>query len=285
ETMLRAFRGYDAWEQRSGIRTWLYRIATNVCLDAQRAARRRPLPAAVGMPTNDIDPTRLAAADPEFLWMSPVADAVLRGDRDPADHAEAQVGVRLALIAALQYLTPTQRAIFILRDVLMWHADETAEALRLTVPSINNHLLRARRRIRDADVRRDDLRETPDQRRAVEGYLGAFVDAAPDRLAALLTEDVVFEMPPHTSWFAGRETVAAFLRDRVAGGAWRGVLTRANGQPAAALYLRESSGEFRPEGIHVLDVTAAGIAHVVAFRDPGLFGNFGLPGSLTELGS
>ncbi|MGZ0152780.1 RNA polymerase subunit sigma-70 [Kribbella sp. WER1] len=279
--MLRAFRGYDGWERRSGIRTWLHRIATNVCLDAQRAARRRPLPSAVGTPTDDVDPHRLAA-DPEYLWMSPVADAVLRGDRDPADHAQAQAGVRLALIAALQHLTPTQRAIFVLRDVLMWRADETAEALRLTVPSITNHPLRARRRIREADVSLDDMRETPDRRRAVQEYLGAFVDATPDRLAALLTQDVVFEMPPHSSWFRGRETVAAFLRDRVGGGTWRGVLTGANGQPAVALYLRDAGGEFRPEGIHVLDVTTAGIAHVVAFRDPAPFAAFGLPRTTNE---
>lgn len=284
ETFLRGFRGYDSWQERSTLRTWLYRIATNVCLDAREANSRLPLPSALGAPTDDTDPGHLTRADPELLWMSPIADTILRGDGDPAGHLDAQVGVRLALVATLQYLSPVQRAIFILRDVLMWRAAETAQALDLTVPSVNNHLLRARRRIRDAGLTIDDVHEPDDKadRAALDDYLDAFIRADPDRLARILAEEVVFEMPPITSWFRGRATVASFLRDRVTGGTWRGLPTRANGQPAAALYLRRSSGPFLPEGIHVLDVRESVIKHVVAFRDPLLFGTFGLPAVLPD---
>jgi RNA polymerase sigma-70 factor, ECF subfamily len=192
--------------------------------------------------------------------------------------------LRLALIAALQYLPGRQRAVLILRDVLMWRAAEVAELLGISTVAVNSVLQRARAGLRDAAPVRDEIREPadPDQRLLLDQYAAALQNADVAALTRLLRADAVFEMPPIPTWFAGREHIGRFLAAHVLGqpGDLRMVPTAANGQPALAAYQREADGVYRAHAVQVITCTAAGIAHIVAFRDPRLFALFGLPGEL-----
>jgi len=250
---------------RAGLRTWLYRIATRVCLKALERAERRPLPSGLGVANADGDPDQ---THEEIAWLQPYPD-------DPAEVAARYDHVRLALIAAMQYLSPLQRAVLILREVLAWSAREVADALGTTTVAVNSALQRARARL--GDVRTGDgLLEPTDAhaRELLAGYVRAFERADATSLTELLTKDATWEMPPIPTWFAGRAEVVAFLTTRLTTpGAIRLVPIRANGQPAFALY---AGGV--PHAIHVLTVTKDGIAAVVAFHDPGLFEAFGLSG-------
>jgi RNA polymerase sigma-70 factor (ECF subfamily) len=191
--------------------------------------------------------------------------------------------MRLALIAALQYLPPRQRAVLILRDVLAWQTDEVAEALGTTRAAVNSALQRARAQLVSVSPDRNRLTEPsdPQQRALLDGYASAFENADIDALTKVLTEDAVWEMPPIPTWFAGRVAVGRFLATRLGtAGDIRLTATAANGHPAFAVYTRDPDGVHRPHGIHVLTVTSSGIAHVVAFHDPHDFARFEVPNQL-----
>jgi RNA polymerase sigma-70 factor (ECF subfamily) len=292
ETLLRAWRGYGGFEGRSSVRTWLYRIATNVCLRALETRGRRPLPSGLGGPAEDPD-APLAAARPEVPWLQPIPDARFgSGPADPAAVVVSRTSMRLALIAALQYLPARQRAVLILRDVLGWRAAEVAGLLGTSVPAVNSALQRAREHLETARPAEDEIGE-PDtlaERDLVGRYAAAFENADMAGLVALLREDAVLEMPPLPGWFRGRAAVARFLGTRVMRlpcpapdgpprppGEFQMVPTAANGQPALAAYQRDQAGVYRAHAIQVLTPSGSGLARIVSFNDPRLFEVFGLP--------
>ena len=266
ETMIRAWRSYGEFEGRASLRTWLYRIATNACLRALENNGRRPLPSGLGGP-GEYPEAPLAAARPEVPWLQPIPDALVNGgSADPAEIAASRQSMRLALIAALQYLPARQRAVLILRDVLRWRAAEVADLLGTTTTSVNRMLQRARARLEQA---------APDQ----DQYATAFQNADVTAVMQLLREDAVFEMPPEVTWFTGRELIGRFLRARVLTepGRFQMIPVAANGQPALAAYIRGHDGRYRAHSICVLTIAASRVARVASFNDPGLFAAFGLP--------
>jgi RNA polymerase sigma-70 factor (TIGR02960 family) len=275
ETLLRAWRALDDYDEtRASLRTWLYRIATNVCLTALRKQSRRPLPSGLVGPSDDPRAPMVAAV--EVPWLQPLPD-------DPADVMAGRVSLRLALVAALQLLPARQRAMLILREVLDWSAVEIAEALETTPAAVNSGLQRARARISDVDE--DLITEDPGQRELVDKYVEAFENADVRALSRLVTHDAILEMPPVLNWYAGRDAYAGFI-DRVfamRGTDWRMIKTSANGQPAVAAYVRED-GVYRSHTLQVLTVTGEGVRHNVVFQIPGLFEAFGLPGVLSDAG-
>ncbi|HEX6518532.1 MAG TPA: sigma-70 family RNA polymerase sigma factor [Streptosporangiaceae bacterium] len=280
ETYLRAWRSFDGFEGRSSVRTWLYRIATNVCLTAIERRGRRPLPSGLGAPADNPDAPLIAG--PEVSWLQPFPDALLvREHQDPALVATSRAGTRLAFVAALQFLSPRQRAVLILRDVLQRPAAEVADLLGTTTTAVNSGLRRARAQLAEALPVEDELAEPsePDRRALLDRFAAAVEDADADALAELLREDVMLEMPPVLTWFTGRRAVArVFASQPFAVPGWlRLVPVGANGQPAFASYLRESDGAYYAHAVTVLTVTETGIARIVTFRDPGLFRFFGLP--------
>jgi len=280
ETYLRAWRAYQGFEGRSSVRTWLYRIATNACLTAIERRGRRPLPSGLGGPGDD--PAAPVVAAPEVPWLQPIPDALLAAPYDdPAEVAASRAGIRLAMVAALQYLSARQRAMLILRDVLDWPAAEVAAMLDTTTTAVNSGLRRARAQLARALPEEEDVAEPaePELRALLDRFAVAFENGDVTALAALLREDVALEMPPILTWFAGREDVRRFLASKLFGtpGQFRLVPTMANGQPAFAAYEREHDGVYRAHAALVLTVTATGIARIVIFLSPGLLGAFGLP--------
>jgi RNA polymerase sigma-70 factor, ECF subfamily len=284
ETLIRAWRSYGEFEGRASLRTWLYRIATNACLRALENRSRRPLPSGLGGPGQDAD-APLAPARPEVPWLQPFPDARLgTGSADPADPADVAVSrasLRLALIAALQYLPPRQRAVLIFRDVLGWRAAEVADLLGTTTAAVNSTLQRARAQLRLVAPAQASIREPADRavRDLLARYAAAFETADIAALTALLREDAVLEMPPQPTWFAGRDQIARFMAARVLRrpGDFRLIPTTANGQPALAAYLRDSGGVLRAHAIQVLTVGSSGVTRIVSFNDPELLAVFGLP--------
>jgi RNA polymerase sigma-70 factor (ECF subfamily) len=281
ETYLRAWRSYGGFEGRSSVRTWLYQIATNRCLTELANRGRRVLPS--GLYAAEQDP----GADPEGAgkevnWLQPAPDAMVTPDSaDPAAIVAAREGLRLALIASLQYLPPRQRAVLVLRDVLAFPATEVAVMLGTTTESVKSALQRARGRLRELAPAADQITEpTESQARALlDQYIAAFENADAAALERLLLADATIEAPPLRTWFAGRKTCVPFLRDRVLGspGDWRMLATSANGQPATAAYTRDQHGGYQPYGICVLTVTSQGISRVSSFGDPSLVTVFGFP--------
>jgi len=280
ETYLRAWRSYDRFEGRSSVRTWLYRIATNVCLTAIERRGRRPLPSGLGAPAGDPEAPVMTGA--EVPWLQPFPDALLAGEyADPAAVAVSRAGIRLAFVAALQYLSARQRAVLILRDVLEWPATEVADLLGTTTTAVNSGVRRARAQLAQALPAEDELAEPaePDRRALLERFAVAVENADASALAELLAQDVVLEMPPVLTWFTGRQAVVRFVASNffIAPGRERLVPVVANGQPAFAVYQREPGGTYQAHALQVLTVTTRGIARIVAFVDPGLFASFGLP--------
>jgi len=281
ETMIRAWRSYDDFEGRSSLRTWLYRIATNSCLRALENSGRRPLPSGLGGPGEDPE-APLAAARPEVPWLQPMPDTLVSaGSADPAEIVASRQGMRLALIAAWQYLPARQRAVLILRDVLRWRAAEVAELLGTTTTAVNGMLQRARARLGEVAPGEDQIHEPadPQDRALLDRFATAFQNADVPAVVRLLREDAVFEMPPEVTWFAGRELIERFLRSRILTepGCFRMVPVAANGQPALAAYLRGHDGGYQAHSICVLTIAASRVTRVTSFNDPGLFATFGLP--------
>ena len=291
ETYLRAWRAFHGFENRSSIRTWMYRIATNTCLTALEGRARRPLPAGLGAPPSD--PEAELHRHPEVPWLEPVPDEVLWG-REPDDPEAAVVdreSVRLAFVAALQNLTGQQRAVLVLRDVLAWHADEVADALGLAVGAVTSTLQRARNRLAQlqaAGMTPEPL-PTDDPRvgALLEAYVEAFEHYDVDRIVQLLTVDAVWDMPPYTDWYAGAEDIGRLIRTQCpATGpeSMRLLATRANGSPAFGLYMLGADGVHRSFQLQHLTVTADGVSAVTAWFDTDLFRLFGLPDELPRDG-
>ena len=281
ETLVRAWRSFDQLQDRASLRTWLYRIATNTCLRAIETRRRRPLPSGLGRPGENPEGP-LAAAMPEVPWLEPIPDMLTRPETaDPASVAVWRTNIRLALIAALQYLPARQRAVLILRDVLGWRAAEVAQLLGTTTVAVNSALQRARARLEQVAPSEDEIREPadPGDLALLNRYVTAFENADVTALTELLRNDAVFEMPPLPTWFTGREQIRLLLQSHalLRPGDFTVIPTAANGQPALAIYHRDQDGMRQACAIQVLTLTASRVARIVAFRDPGLFAAFGLP--------
>ena len=284
ETLLRAWRSYDGFEGRSSLRTWLYRIATNVCLRALENRGRRPLPSGLGGPAADPEGPQ-AAAWPEVPWLQPIPDSWFGTvPADPAAVVVSRTSMRLALIAALQYLPPRQRAVLILREVLGWRAAEVAGLLGTSTTAVNSALQRARERLEQAAPAEDDIREPADpaDRELVGRYAAAFENADLAALVRMLRADAVLEMPPQPGWYRGRAEIMRFFGAHVLDrpGGFRVIHTAANGQPAIASYMRDEHGDYPAHGICVLTLAGTQVSRMVSFNDPGLFAAFGLPDRL-----
>ena len=286
ETLVRAWRAYDEFEGRSSLRTWLYRIATNTCLRALENRERRPLPSGLGAPEDALS-ARPAAERSEMTWLQPIPDALITPETDdPAVAAVSHASIRLALVAALQYLPPRQRAILLLRDVLGWRAAEVADLLGTTSAAVNSTLQRARAQLQDVSPAEDEVHEPTDaeQRALLDRYATAFENADIDALMGLLRADAVFEMPPQPMWFAGRDAVLEFLAARVLPepGRFRMVPTMANGRPALVGYARGADGRYHAHAVQVLTFDESSITHVISFNDAELVATFGFPPLLPE---
>ncbi len=275
ETYLRAWRAFERFEGRSSVRRWLYKIATMACLTALETRTRRPLPSGLGAPSDD-HRVAMAARESLVAWLQPAPDALLGVD-DPAAIVAGRTGVRLAFIAALQFLPARQRAVLTLRDVLAFRTAEVAEMLDTTTAAVDSVLRRARARLAEAGPVEDDLAEPDEETRRtlLDGYVDAFTRADSDALVKLLRADVELEMPPVPTWFTGQQAVVGFLAKRVLRkDLWRMVPTRANGQPAVVTYQRADEGRYEGYGIQVLTLIGARIARITAFNDPGLVPTF-----------
>jgi RNA polymerase sigma-70 factor (ECF subfamily) len=279
ETLLAAWRGLERFEGRSSLRSWLYTIATNQCLNALRAGARRPV--AVGGPS-------VSDRFGEIPWLEPYPDLLLEGlaDATPGPEAryEAKESVALAFVSGLQHLAPRQRAVLVLRDVLGFAAGEVADMLGSSAASVNSALQRARATLESRvppGRERLAMPMTGAERELVDRFAEAFERDDIDGLVALLTDDAVVSMPPEPEWHQGRLEVARFLRARHGGrkGPWRFVAAPANGQPAYAYYLRQGD-RFVRSGLFVVGVRSDGIASITRFHDDGLLSRFGVPETL-----
>jgi RNA polymerase sigma-70 factor (ECF subfamily) len=290
DTLLRAWRGLSGFSGRSSLRTWLYTIATNTCLDAIARRSKRVLPIDYGPPSGPTDEGGPGQPLVETVWIEPYPDEALgipEGYAQPDARYEQREALELAFIAALQHLPANQRAVLILREVLGFSAREVSESLETTVASVNSALGRARKAVDERLPERsqqETLRSLGDERirELVEAYVDAWERGDVDAVAALLTEDATFSMPPWASWWRGRETIAGFTKLAVETCAdARPVPIRANGQLAIAYYnLDEETGRHRAAAIDVLTIDGALIKEITAFITPDVFRQFGLP---TEL--
>ena len=276
DVMVRALRGRDAFETRSSLRTWLYAIATNLCIDTLRRARRRELPISSGarIAGDDATPT---AREPA-LWIEPFPDAML-----PDAKYIGRESVRLAFIAALQRLTPEQRAVLLLRDVIGFGARDVAGALKTSVAAVNSALHRARAVVKTRGHEAPRAL-TAAERALLDQYVRAWTSGDVNALAAVLSEGVTFSMPPNPAWLRGKRDVARYLERVVMGrgGARRLVATRANGAPAFGVYMRaaKSKGAFTPHTLHVVSLARGRVRDIISFRDATLFRRFALPAKL-----
>jgi RNA polymerase sigma-70 factor, ECF subfamily len=281
ETLMRAWRGLDRFEGRSALRSWLYRIATNVCLDMLRGPQRRARPMDLG-PSGSAD-SAIGPIVAEHAWIQPIADVrVLPADGDPAQVAATRESIRLAFVAALQHLPPRQRAVLILREVLRWQASEVAELLDTSVASVNSALQRARATLAAADF--DAPRPAPidDQQRALLArYVDAFERYDIDSLVALLHEDAVQSMPPYALWLRGRVEIGRwFLGPGIGCRGSRILPTAANGCAAFGTYRPSGPGTHEPFSLQVVEVSDGRISGLHNFLYPELFAAFGLPARL-----
>ena len=281
ETYLRAWRAYETFEGRSSLRVWLYRIATNACLTALEQRGRRALPSGLGGPADDPDAPPILAG-PEVAWLQPIPDALVTPEsQDPAAIVAAREGLRLALIASLQYLPARQRAVLLLREVLGFPAAEVAAMLGTSTAAVKSSLQRARARLEEAAPARDSVIEPADPHaRALLGhYIAGFENADIAALEKALRTDASIEMIGARTWFSGRTTCLRYLAHVIGSpGDWLMTPTFANGQPAAAAYYRDSGGSYQALGVAILTVTTTGITGITVFGDgPELVAKFGLP--------
>lgn len=283
ETMVKALRGAAAFEGRSSLRSWLYRIATNVCIDMSRQVQRRARPVDLG-PASPPDERRLGPPYPEATWVTPFPDNSTDAiGADPAEVVEARDSIRLAFVTALQHLPARQRAALVLCEVLRWSAAETAELLGTSVPAVNSALQRARAtlaalpdggRPRPLDPEADEL---------LHRYVDAFERYDLDALVTLLREDAIQSMPPFAMWLQGPADITAWMV-QPGPSACRGsrlLPTRANGCPAFGQYRRDPAGGWAPWALQVLEISGGKIAEMAFFLNPlnpqRLFPAFGLP--------
>jgi len=280
ETYVRAWRSYDRFEGRSSMRTWLHRIATNACLNALESRSRRPLPIGLGAPSSD--PADALIEQREVPWLEPMPDSLVSDD--PAAVVTGRESIRLAVVAAMQFLPPRQRAVLILRDVLQWPAAEVGDMLGMTTASVNSALQRAHAQVRQATVSADEVSEPAEseQRELLDRFVAAFEAKDINALVDIFTKDAVWEMPPFTGWYQGPEDIARLVDTRCPAegpGDMKLIPTRANGQFAFGLYMR-GGDTYRPFNLPVLTLTPQGVCHVSSFFDLRLFATFGLPESI-----
>ncbi len=295
ETMLRAWKRLKTYEGRASFRAWLYKIATNVCLDTLDKRRRRAkrlLPNNLYSPADPQKPVEPPMT--EVLWLEPLPDEWVADSSavNPETRYSKRESISLAFLTALQILPARQRAILILKDVMDWPAKEIAELLDATPSSVNSALHRARVKLtknyhkQESQVPSDDTDEQT--QKVLEKYMHAWQTADVNGLVALLRKDATLTMPPSPSWYAGRESIGIFADNTVfanngimfpgfASGRWKLLPVQANGQTGAAVYQRMENGEYHPFGVHVLTCEKGGIAQVSCFIDPSLPARFGLP--------
>ncbi len=284
EVLLRAWRKGDAFEGRSSLRSWLYRIATNVCIDMQRAPQRRALPIDLGTPSSVGTVHDIGAALAETVWIEPIHDSrVLPDSGDPADTAVLRDSVRLAFVAALQHLSPRQRAVLVLRDVLGWSAAEVAELLDTTVDAATSALARARATLRHLDESRPGRPLDDDDRTLLERYVAAFERYDVSALVSLVHEDATFMMPPYAFWLRGRTEIERWYAGpgQVCRDA-RLLTTRANGGPAVAVYHPTGHDRWEPFAIHLLEIRDDRLGGIMQFIDASLFAQFDLPAAISS---
>ena len=281
ETMVRAWKNIDGFEGRSALRSWLYRIATNVCLDMLRSRQRRARPMDLG-PSGTAE-AFLGAPLPEAAWIQPIPDdRVLPEDGDPAELTAARETIRLAFVTALQHLPARQRAVLILREVLKWRASEVAELLDTSVPSVNSALQRARATLaaRQVDVDAAEPADA-DQQALIARYVDAFERYDVSELVTLLRDDAIMSMPPFPLWLRGPEEIGRFFLGQGIG--CRGsklIAVAANGGYAFGSYKPADDGTRRPWAIQVIEVSGDRIVGHHNFLGPDLFPVFGLPDHL-----
>ena len=285
DTLLGAWQGLEGFEGRASVRTWLYRIATNRCLNARRSASRRPAEEWDVAEYEPPEPTRFG----EIVWLEPFPDALLEGVMDvplgPEARYEQAESISLAFVTALQVLPPRQLAVLVLRDVLGFHANEVADMLDTTIGSVNSLLKRARAGLQrrlptSADREPAPAPDSPSERATVAEFVRAYESGDLDALVALLTDDVFLSMPPLPLEYEGRDVVARFYASIIGSGRrFDLVPTRANGQPAFGAYLRAATGVRHGTGLLVLTLTGDRIGSVIRF-DTSVLPWFGLPRSL-----
>ncbi len=281
ETLLRAWRGFDRFEGRSSLRSWLYRIATNVCFDLLNGRQRRAMPMDLG-PASSAE-SALGPPLAEVTWIEPIPDGrVMAAESDPADLAVARETVRLAFVTALQHLPARQRAVLILREVLRWKAEEVAELLDTTVASVNSALQRARATLADSGVTDEEAAEPEDdaQRALLARYVDAFERYDLDSIVALLHEDVEQSMPPYELWLRGTLDIRKWwLGPGIGCRGSRLIPTVANSLPAFGQYKPSGpGGSHEPWALQVIEPSGDRIARMTFFLDTArLFPLFGLP--------
>ena len=280
DAFLRAWKSYDGFEGRAALRSWLYRITTNVCLDMLNSRGKRARPMDLG-PAQSAD-TPLPEPLPEVTWIDPIPDErVVAADGDPAEVAEARESVRLAFIAALQHLPPKQRAVLILREVLRWKAAEVADLLETSVQSVNSALQRARASLAEANVEATRVPAPMDdeQRALLARYVDAFERYDMKSLTSLLHEDATWSMPPYDLWLQTHEDIVKWCLGPGAGcEGSRLVPTSANGAPAFAQYKPAPDGGWEPWSLQVLELSGGKVSGIIFFLDTArVFPLFGLP--------
>ena len=288
ETMLRAWRAYDRFDdQLASFRTWLYRIATNVCLTSLEGARRRPLASSFVARAEDPEADLIPSLD--VPWLQPLPDRLIAsGSVDPATTVAVHGSVRLAFVAAMQYLPARQRAVLILRDVLEFSAFEVADILTTTPAAVNSALQRARARLEEFSSGEEQIEDQldPAHRALIDQYIAAFERADVSAITRLLAHEVVMEMPPVPLWFVGPDHYSQFIARvfRLLGTDWRMVPTSANGQPAVGAYVRGDDGLYHSHTVQVFSVSKSKIQSnvVFGFGDPSLFELCGLPLSIGD---
>lgn len=281
ETFIRAWRGYDSFEGRASLRSWLYKIATNVCLDMRRSGERRARPMDFGPPQEPVVSNLNTLA--ETTWLEPVPDEmIVAADRDPADVAVARDSVRLAFVAALQHLPPRQRAVLILCEVLQWKATEVAELLETTTASVNSALQRARATLDTAKPSSSELAselKAPD-RELLARYVKAFEAYDIEALTALIHDDAVQSMPPYDMWLEGRDDIFAWWFGPGIGCQGSRVIPTmtANGSAAFGQYKPSADGGYEPWALQVVELRDGKIGELTFFlATKSLFPLFGLP--------
>jgi RNA polymerase sigma-70 factor, ECF subfamily len=289
EAFIRAWRGYDRFEERAALRSWLYRIATNVCLDMLNGRERRARPMDLG-PAREPVESNLSTL-PEATWIQPIPDGRAVPEGDPAEVAVARETIRLAFVAALQHLPPRQRAVLILCEVLRWKAAEVAELLETSVASVNSALQRARATLEASKVNAADTSPSVDEADAalLARYVEAFERYDMDALTSLIHEDATQSMPPYDLWLRGRDDILSWWVGPGAGcrgSRMIGTLT-ANGAPAFGQYKPSTTGEgYEPWALQVLEVSEGRVVEFTFFLDTDtLFPLFGLPARLSHSAS
>jgi RNA polymerase sigma-70 factor (ECF subfamily) len=284
DTLLRAWKSLDRFEGRAALRSWLYRIATNVCLDMLSGRERRARPMDLGPARSPDGP--IGEILPEVTWIEPVPDGLVMGDGDPADVAASRETIRLAFVAALQHLPPRQRAVLILREVLRWQASEVAELLDTSVASVNSALQRARATLDASDISESDPAPSLDapDRELLARYVAAFESYDMDALTSLIHEDATQSMPPYELWLTGRDHILGWWVGQ--GAACRGSrvipTVSANGSPAFAQYKPAANGDgYDPWALQVLEIEDGRIVEFTFFLGTEtLFPLFGVPARL-----